>query len=45
MAAISTVKLDEYVRGSGLEITRLENFNLKGPKPFGYIYEGVATKP
>jgi SAM-dependent methyltransferase len=38
-------EIDAFVRRSGLELTRLENFYLKGPKPFGYMYEGIATKP
>jgi ubiquinone/menaquinone biosynthesis C-methylase UbiE len=36
--------MDDLVRGSGLEITRLENFHIRGPKAFGYMFEGVATK-
>jgi ubiquinone/menaquinone biosynthesis C-methylase UbiE len=27
-----------------LEVTDLTNFSVKGPKSFGYMYEGVATK-
>ncbi|HUF83882.1 MAG TPA: class I SAM-dependent methyltransferase [Acidimicrobiia bacterium] len=36
--------IDELVRDSGLEMTHLENFYLRGPKPLGYMFEGVATK-
>lgn len=36
--------IDELVSGSGLRVERLENFYLKGPKAFGYMFEGVATK-
>jgi hypothetical protein len=25
-------------------MTRMDNYYLSGPKPFGYSYEGVATK-
>jgi hypothetical protein len=32
------------VRNSGLEVTQLENYYAKGPRPFGYMFEGVATK-
>jgi ubiquinone/menaquinone biosynthesis C-methylase UbiE len=32
------------VTDSGLRITTLDNFTLKGPKTFGYMYEGVAIK-
>jgi ubiquinone/menaquinone biosynthesis C-methylase UbiE len=31
------------IRGAGFELTVLENSYLKGPKPFGYLYEGVAS--
>jgi SAM-dependent methyltransferase len=36
--------IDHLVTGAGFEMTRLENFYLKGPKVMGYIYEGVARK-
>lgn len=36
--------IDELVLNSGLELTRLENYYAKGPRPFGYMFEGVATK-
>ena len=36
--------IDVIVSDSGLELTRLENYYLRGPKAFGYCYEGVATK-
>jgi len=36
--------IDELVSDSGLEIIRLENYYAKGPRPFGYMFEGVATK-
>jgi SAM-dependent methyltransferase len=29
---------------SGLEVTDLHNFYVRGPKPMGYMYAGVATK-
>ena len=32
------------ITDSGLRITTLDNFTLKGPKTFGYMYEGVAVK-
>jgi ubiquinone/menaquinone biosynthesis C-methylase UbiE len=37
--------IDRLVAGAGFEMTRLENFYVKGPKLTGYMYEGVATKP
>ena len=36
--------IDALIRDAGLDVTRLENHYLKGPKPFGYIYAGLATK-
>lgn len=37
-------QIDDLVRGAGLELAQLQNFSAKGPKPFGYMFEGVATK-
>lgn len=37
--------IDALVRGAGLDIARLENRYLKAPKPFAYLYIGVASKP
>lgn len=36
--------IDQLVLNAGLELTRLENYYAKGPRPFGYMFEGVATK-
>ena len=36
--------IDRLISGVGLDIVRLDNQYLKGPKPFGYMYAGVATK-
>ena len=36
--------IDQLVRNSGLQLTQLENYYAKGPRPFGYMFEGVATK-
>ena len=33
------------VEDAGFTIERLDNSELKGPKGFGYIYEGVAVSP
>jgi ubiquinone/menaquinone biosynthesis C-methylase UbiE len=36
--------IDQLVRNSGLDLIQLENYYAKGPRPFGYMFEGVATK-
>jgi ubiquinone/menaquinone biosynthesis C-methylase UbiE len=36
--------IDQLVLNSGLELIRLENYYAKGPRAFGYMFEGVATK-
>jgi ubiquinone/menaquinone biosynthesis C-methylase UbiE len=36
--------IDQLIRNSGLELIRLENYYAKGPRPFGYMFEGVAAK-
>jgi ubiquinone/menaquinone biosynthesis C-methylase UbiE len=36
--------IDQLVRNSGLQVIQLENYYAKGPRPFGYMFEGVATK-
>jgi ubiquinone/menaquinone biosynthesis C-methylase UbiE len=36
--------IDVLLRVSGLAVTRLENYYIKGPKTLGYMFEGVATK-
>ena len=37
--------IDELVERAGMRLERLENSHLKGPKVFGYVYEGVAVAP
>jgi SAM-dependent methyltransferase len=37
--------VDRLVAGAGLDLARLENYFASGPKVFGYMFEGVATKP
>lgn len=36
--------IDALVEGSGFELTRTENYYMRGPKTLGYMFEGVATK-
>jgi hypothetical protein len=36
--------MDRLVGGSGLELTRLDNYYANGPRSFGYMFEGIATK-
>jgi len=37
-------RIDEIVRRSGLRVEQLDNFHIRVPRPFGYMYEGVATR-
>jgi ubiquinone/menaquinone biosynthesis C-methylase UbiE len=37
--------IDQLVLDSGLELVRLENYYAEGPRPFGYMFEGIAAKP
>jgi SAM-dependent methyltransferase len=36
--------IDELVTGSGLTLSSLSTYSMKGPRAFGYTFEGVATK-
>jgi ubiquinone/menaquinone biosynthesis C-methylase UbiE len=36
--------IDALVAASGFEIQRIETFYVSGPKPWGYMFEGVAAK-
>ncbi len=36
--------IDELIARSGLELSRMSNEYVKGPRSFGYLFEGVATK-
>jgi ubiquinone/menaquinone biosynthesis C-methylase UbiE len=36
--------IDQLVAGSGLHLTRIDRYYAKGPRSFGYMFEGVATK-
>jgi ubiquinone/menaquinone biosynthesis C-methylase UbiE len=36
-------QIDDLIRASGLEVTRMDNYYVKGPRAFGYMFEGVAT--
>jgi ubiquinone/menaquinone biosynthesis C-methylase UbiE len=36
--------IDQLVINSGLELIRLENYYAKGPRAFGYMFEGIANK-
>ena len=37
--------IDQLVTDAGLELTRLENYYMKGPRAVGYTFEGVAVRP
>ncbi|MGH9049456.1 MAG: class I SAM-dependent methyltransferase [Acidimicrobiia bacterium] len=36
--------IDSLVADADLEVTRLDNYSVRGPKALGYMYEGVARK-
>lgn len=36
--------IQALIEASGLELTKIANYHLQGPKAFGYMYEGVAAK-
>jgi ubiquinone/menaquinone biosynthesis C-methylase UbiE len=35
--------IDKLVTGSGFAMTRMDNYYAKGPRPFGYMFEGIAA--
>ena len=37
--------IDRLLVDAGVELTRLETHYARGPRPLGYMFEGVATKP
>jgi ubiquinone/menaquinone biosynthesis C-methylase UbiE len=37
-------QIDQLVARSGLELTRMDNYYLPGPRALGYIFEGAAIK-
>lgn len=37
-------RIDDLVLRSGLKLERLENYYAEGPRSFGYMFEGLATK-
>jgi len=37
--------IDRLIEGAGFAVTQLDTYQLGGPKPMSYMYEGVATKP
>jgi ubiquinone/menaquinone biosynthesis C-methylase UbiE len=37
--------IDRLLVAAGLELTRLDNYYLSGPRAWVYTFEGVATKP
>lgn len=37
-------QIDDLVRATGLHMSTIENYYMRGPKPLGYMFEGIATK-
>jgi ubiquinone/menaquinone biosynthesis C-methylase UbiE len=38
-------RIDQLVAAAGLELTRLDTYYMKGPRPLAYTFEGVAVRP
>jgi len=36
--------IDRLVGDAGFVVTRMQNYYVKGPKPMGYMFDGLATK-
>ena len=36
--------IDRLIEEAGFVLSRMDNFYMKGPKPMGYMFEGLATK-
>jgi hypothetical protein len=37
--------IDQLVTASGLELTRLDTYYMKGPRAMEYTFEGIAVTP
>jgi ubiquinone/menaquinone biosynthesis C-methylase UbiE len=37
--------ISRIIEDAGFAVGRMDNFYMKGPKPLGYMYEGLALKP
>lgn len=38
-------RIDHLVAAAGLKLTQLDTYYMKGPRPLGYTFEGVAVRP
>ena len=36
--------IDRLIEQAGLTVSRMDNYYMKGPKPWGYMFEGLAIK-
>ena len=36
--------IDRLIEHAGFAVSRMDNFYMKGPRPMGYMFEGLATK-
>jgi len=36
--------IDQLIEQAGFTLSRIDNYYMKGPKPMGYMFEGLATK-
>ena len=37
--------IDKLIAGAGFELSRLDNYYMRGPRAVGYTFEGIAVRP